>query len=174
MSRLTVASLACLAVALLLPTPASASCAGFPPIQEHLAAADVVFTGTVVGLRNEDRTATFAVTEVWRGPDLPPEVVVHGGPDDPSSFTSVDRTFRGGMDYLVAARVVDGELVDDACSATQPWDDRLAEVRPDDARRPAGAGSMDGDAALPVLPPVLAVLFVLLVAGSLLAFRSRG
>ena len=62
MSRPIVASLACLALAVLLPTPASASCAGFPPIEEHLAFAEVVFTGRVVGLRNNDRTATFALT----------------------------------------------------------------------------------------------------------------
>lgn len=174
MSRLIVASLASLTFAALQPTPAVASCAEFPPLREHLADADVVFTGTVIGLHNQDRTATFAVTEIWRGPDLLPEVVVHGGMDDPNTFSSVDRTFELGADYLVASRVVDGELVDNACSATQPWNARLAELRPDDARSPDGTdGGTEEGLAFPILPVAVGALFVALIAGSLIAFRTR-
>jgi hypothetical protein len=170
----TLAVLASLVLPMLAPTVTTASCAGFPPIGEHLAMADVVFTGTVIGLRNQDRTATFAVTEIWRGPDLLREVFVHGGPDDPNAGSSVDRTFEMGTDYLVAARIRDGELVDDACSATRPWEESLADVRPADARPPTGSEPSDDEAGLPTLPIALGALFVLLLVGSWIAFRTKG
>ena len=55
------------AVGLLLgAVPAAASCVGPVPMEESLRAADSVFVGSVVGLANADRTATFAVDQVWR------------------------------------------------------------------------------------------------------------
>ena len=170
----SLAFLALLAVALLTPSVAHASCAESPPIDEHLATADVVFVGTVIGLRNQNRTATFVVTEIWRGPDLLPEVFVRGGPDDPNAASSIDRTFELGTEYLVAARVVNGELVDDACSATRPWHESLAEHRPADARPPSGAGPTADEVDIPLAPVALAALFVVLAVVSGLAFRARG
>lgn len=169
----SLASLVPFALALLTPTVASASCAEFPPVDEHLAAADVVFVGSVIGLRNQDRTATFAVAEIWRGPDLVPEVFVRGGPDDPGAGSSVDRTFELGVVYLVAARIVSGDLVDDACSATRPWDDDLERLRPADARVPTGTPTLDDGVDLPLLPVALGALFVILVIASGIAFRAK-
>jgi hypothetical protein len=97
--------------------PAAASCAPPIPIDQALSEADNVFVGSVVGLAEADRTATFAVDEVWRGADLPAQVVVHGGPGG-DTFSSVDRTWEANGTYIVFATIVDGQLTDNACSNT--------------------------------------------------------
>jgi hypothetical protein len=119
---------------------ASASCAPLPPLTEALAAADVVFVGTVTGLEYDRRTATFDVEEVWKG-EVGGSVLVNGGPpleeleraerEGLGIATSVDRTFELGVRYLVVPREASGDVLsDDSCSATQPYASNLDRFRP--------------------------------------------
>ena len=129
------------AAPVLLAGPASASCMlDERSLDERLAEAPIAFVGTVTGVRNADRVARFRVEEIWKGPELPAETVVAGTtepeapPGAPVAATSVDRTWSVGVRYLVMPRLADaGELIDDACSATQEWREEFAASRPADA-----------------------------------------
>lgn len=156
---------------LLATAPAAASCAPPIPIEQALSNSDSVFVGTIVGLANADRDATFAVDEVWRGPDLAAEVVAHGGPGG-NGASSVDRTWEAGAKYLVFASIADGQLTDNSCSTTQIWSDDLAALRPSDARPPGDPN----DSTTPGLPGALVVVIGVVAAlglVSFLVFRSR-
>jgi hypothetical protein len=167
------ASLLALA-AILAPGRVAASCADFPPLEQHLARAGVVFVGTVVAVADEKRTATVAVEEIWRGPALPAEVPVHGT-FEPDAFTSVDRTFEAGTRYLFAPALADGRLQDDSCTATRPWTDELADLRPVTVATPEPIPTGDANERGRTIPVALIVGVILLgVAGtSLIAFRAR-
>ena len=130
------------AVLVAVATPAGASCAPPLPIAEAVTQADVVVVGTVVQTRSNDRVATVAVDEVWRG-NVGSTLEVFGGPDREDMATSVDRTYRVGGRYLIVAMepsahggpgTFGGRIEDTACSATQLWQDALAALRPSDAR----------------------------------------
>jgi len=157
-----------------VPGTAVASCAEFPPLEDHLAQADVVFVGTVVAVTDEQRTALIDVEEIWRGPDLAAQVTVHGGFED-VGFTSVDRSFEEGVRYLVAASFNEGRLEDNACSATRAWTDDLADLRPEAVGTPQPSPTESDDAPTGVpLPTLVAGLAAMLVVGlSVIAFRSR-
>lgn len=76
---------------------AQASCAQMPSLQEAVATAPLVFVGTVVSTSDGDRVARVSVESIWKGPDLPAYVDVHGSPSSGSgTATSVDRRFRAG------------------------------------------------------------------------------
>lgn len=161
---------------LLSPATAVASCASQVPIKDGLARAQVVFVGTVIYLENGDRWAVVSVEERWRGADgLGPTVEVHGGPDA-GTQTGVDRTYEPRR-YLFAVDAGTGYLVDDACTATTPWTDDLARLRP------AGVAAAPGlavstpfaDVNLDIVLPVGAMLIALLiaVASYLVILRSR-
>jgi hypothetical protein len=165
--------LAATAAILLLPHAAAASCRQPPPFDEHLGEADVIFVGTVMHLATgDDRIATFAIEEIWSGPELPAVVRVYGG-EDPEMWTSVDRSFMAATRYLVAARLVDGKLMDDSCSATRPWHPDLVQFRPADARQPATEAATSTEQPLDYVPLPVLGLAALVLAGSILAFRSR-
>ncbi len=117
---------------LLLPTQtACASCIRDPrPLPVEVAEADIVFVGTVITVANAGRDARIQVEEIWKGPDLGEQVVVHGGPEG-GSVTSVDRRWEPGARYLVFPRRHEGRLEDDACSPTVRWEPRLSAFRPD-------------------------------------------
>jgi len=129
-----------------------------------------VFVGRVVGLTDSDRTATFAVDEVWRGPDLPASVVVHGSGADLFGFSSVDRTWEAGVTYLVFAEVDGNQLSSTACNLTQPWSEGLTAVRPSDARPPSDAADV-GSGGIPIawLVAIGAAAGVVII--SVVAFR---
>ncbi|MDP8927742.1 MAG: hypothetical protein M3O70_03970 [Actinomycetota bacterium] len=118
---------------LLASDPASSSCIRDDrPLSVKVAEAEIVFVGTVLSVADARRTARVHVEEVWRGPELDEQVVVHGGADD--AFSSVDRHWEPGARYLVFPRQENGRLQDDACSPTIPWEPQLATFRPDDAQ----------------------------------------
>ncbi|MGH2995082.1 MAG: hypothetical protein ACRDM9_02065 [Gaiellaceae bacterium] len=128
------------------PPVARADCAQLGPLEQTLAAAEVVFVGTVTGLENDSRTATFRVEEVWKG-RLGETVVVNGGASFQELeraesqgyrlFTSVDRTFEIGARYLVVPFGTAGKvLADNACSGTQPYRSELDSFRPSAASAP--------------------------------------
>ncbi|HYI65543.1 MAG TPA: hypothetical protein VEW95_01310 [Candidatus Limnocylindrales bacterium] len=78
-----------------------------------------------------------------------------------------DRTWAVGTTYLVVPHVDGPVLRDHICTATTPWTDDLAILRPADARM----------VTAPARPPVgvvlIAVMSIALATVSLLAFRRR-
>ncbi len=162
--------------ALILAQPAAASCAPDQrPLEDKIAEADVAFVGTAEEVRNDGRTAGFAVEEVWKGPELAPTVVVHGAEsDDAAMVTSVDRYFTEGGRYLVVAAVREGRIVDNACSPTRPWEEDLARARPADVRSPDA--EVSGTAAATAAPWVVGgvALAAVCAGGGWWLTRRRG
>lgn len=171
MRKLSVTLLATAAAMVIGTMPAAASCAPPVPIDQALRDSDSVFVGTVQGIADGGRTATFAVDEVWRGPDLPARVVVQGGPDG-NGVTSIDRTWEAGGLYLVFASTANSRFTDNACSNTQLWSEELTGLRPSDARPPSDAADGGGTG---VSGPLLALLGAIAVIGlvGFVAFRNR-
>ena len=164
------------AVAMGVAAPVAASCRVLPDPAQAIREAQVAFVGTVVAVSNNDRWATVAVEEVWRGPDLPTTVEVRGGPAG-NTATSIDRTFVAATRYLFTVSAAGGGLTDTACSATTPWTPELARLRPADARAPIRA-AVEPTATDPisVAAPLIAVAAIgaaLFGIVALLALRRR-
>lgn len=155
----------------LAPESATASCGEIPPLEEHLAQAEVVFVGVVTAVTHEQRTALVDVEEIWRGPELPTEVTVLGGFED-LGFTTADRYFEEGRRYLFAPSLTEGRLEDNACSATQIWSDDLTDLRPASFVTPE---PVEGDPSGGIPAPVIGIASAVLAIGavSILAFRRR-
>ena len=114
--------LALVAGALMAPVAsAHAQCAPSLTTEENLQAAETAFVGTVIDRSNRDRTAVFAVFEVWKGRRLSERVTVNGGPEDPNQLTSIDRTFLLGQTYLVLPANNREPFRDSLCTGTQLW-----------------------------------------------------
>jgi hypothetical protein len=154
---------------------AQASCAGPPSVQEQMATARLVFVGTVVFTSDNDRVARVRVESIWKGPNLPAYVDVHGSPVSGSSTaSSVDRTYRAGERDLFVLFSDREPFQDNSCSATQPYTAELSALAPADARLPAPATPGDQIANLLGqywLPIVIAILVV--VVGAFAGFRRR-
>ena len=171
-SKLSFPAVLALALAL-LPGTAAASCIEFPPIEEHLAQAQVVLVGTVQAVTNQDRTAQVEVHEIWRGGDIPALVTVYGGPDDPNMATSTDRSYRPGIRYLFAVQALDGRLEDNGCTATQEWTDDLAALRPANATSPPATTADERGGSVPTAAIVIGLAVLAVAATSIFAFRAR-
>lgn len=171
MKRIIVVALLATAIAGLVTTAAHASCRSPDPLEQSVEQAPLIFVGTVIGLANDDRTATVTVEEIWKGPRLPVEVRVAGGYDEPGVFTSVDRTFEMGVTYLFFPSTTTEPLEDNACSATQELDSTIEAFRPDvvnSPKPPPGSGSS------PLLWAGAAVgLAALVFGGAVLVQRGR-
>ena len=109
-----------------------ASCAGFRLLPHALAAAPIVFVGTVIATRDSGATAIVHVDEVWRGRNVPQTAVVHG------SAGAETRYFRKGRRYLFApeATKLTPPYSDNDCTATRPYTASLARYRPRGAHAP--------------------------------------
>lgn len=169
------ASVAALAF-VLTPSAVLADCMMPPPVQEAAQSADIVFVGTVSETSNRNSWANVAVEEIWRGPDLPAQVIVKGGPDG-NAATSVDRSYAVGVKYLFFPYAgEDGALADNSCTNTVEWSADLAQLRPADARQPLGVETAEEgfDLGGVIAPLGVAVLVggVLLVAGLLARGRT--
>ena len=117
---------------------AQASCARLPSLQEQVATAPLVFIGTIVSTSDGDRVARVRVESIWKGPDLPAYVDVHGSPASGwGAATSVDRRFSAGERDLFVLFSDRPPYTDNNCSATQPYTAELAALAPADARPPA-------------------------------------
>jgi hypothetical protein len=154
--------------------PAAASCALSADPVDAVNSAPILFVGKVTRVTNAARTAEVSVLEVWRGPDQPQVVVVHGGPDG-NAATSVDRTYEEGVTYLFFPSVAAGstQMQDSACSNTTPYDNAISDLRPPDVRSPVGAAGHTGLDLSGLLPfGVAGLAFVVLLVVGLMA-RGR-
>ena len=145
-------------------------------LQQGMREADSVFLGTVTSLSNGNSWATVAVEEVWKGPDLAPTVEVRGAIE--GMTTSADRMYAAGRSYLFVVLIADGQLTDNACSATREFTGELTALRPASARPPVSA-TPEPDAAASfdpsslLLPGALIVAAGVVVFGAALALRRR-
>jgi len=151
------------------PAPAFADCQLASPIEEAVRIADLVFVGSVTAIAGGGRSASVRVEEVWRGGAMPAEVTVLGG-TEPGRPMEGDRTFEAGVRYVFFPFVVDGQLVDNICTATAPWVEGFAAVRPADARTPlpSATGTASGPLAA-VADLALPLLTALLIGGAAVA-----
>lgn len=164
-----------LALWLMVPMTASASCAMPIPIEEAIRTGEVVITGTVISTENDGRWATVEVHEIWKGPDLPSTVIVRGGPG-PGSASSIDRSFTAGARYLfVASLDGQGGLSDNACSATTEMGAGDNALRPKDFRTPTPVdpSSAGVDLGGLVAPIVVALIVAAALLGAGLLARGR-
>ncbi|OLC48909.1 MAG: hypothetical protein AUH82_01620 [Chloroflexi bacterium 13_1_40CM_4_65_13] len=160
---------------------AEASCGGGgpggPSLGDRIAAAPTVFVGTVVYTSDQERVARVKVESIWRGPELPAYIDVHGSPvSGPFTASSVDRHYQSGTRYLFVPVNANPPFDDNSCSLTQPYTADLVAYAPSDARAAGPATFSDhiqnflGQNAW-----VLPLLFVLIIAGALAALiRMRG
>ena len=117
---------------------AAASCVMPRPLPESVATAPLVFVGTVVSTSDGDRVAHVKVESIWKGPNLPAYVDVHGSPVSGfGTASSVDRRYRAGERDLFVLFSDQPPYQDNSCSATQPYTAALAALAPSDARPPA-------------------------------------
>jgi hypothetical protein len=104
----------------------------------------LVFVGTVTFTSDNDRVARVKVESIWRGPELPAYVDVHGSPvSGLSAASSVDRKYSAGTRYLFVLFSANQPLQDNSCSATQVYTTEVAALAPGDARQPAPATAFD-------------------------------
>lgn len=82
--RLITVAVAAGALVLLLPAHAQASSVSPVPMRKAISDAPAVCVGEVVDVTNQRRWAKVAVEEVWKGPDLPSQVL--------SSFPTSSKT----------------------------------------------------------------------------------
>ena len=181
-----------LSVALLaaFSATAAASCAPPLPLDDALAQSDLVVVGTVTATRSNDRIATVAVEDHWKG-DSPNVIEVAGGPDAANAATSVDRTYAVGTQYLFfifdpAAHGSPGTFgaryEDNNCTDTRPYTSDLDRLRPASARRVVSAPPTQPTLPAPAPPSsgrdtgayvVVAVLSVVLLAGVIVLIWRR-
>jgi hypothetical protein len=163
--------------------PVAADCEPAGPIEDELLVASVAFVGTVTQVVGG--SAQFAVEEVWAG-DVGHEVDVvgggwfapRGGMDARRTVVEDDRTWEVGDTYLVLPVPHEGLLTDNQCTATTEWRPELADLRPADAlMREQLVIEARSEAttlvSIPLAPVVIGVGAMLLVAGTVIAFRRR-
>jgi hypothetical protein len=155
---------------------ARASCVVSPPLGEAVRAGEVVFVGTVTRVDNGGRWATVRVEERWRSvAPLPDVVEVRGGPEA-GAATSVDRVYAPGR-FLFVVAPGPGYLADNACTATRPWSNDLAVLRPTGVQpapevvADAPPSLLDQVDAIPVVALVVALLIS--VTAYLFILRAR-
>lgn len=158
----------------LLPTQARASCGIAPPVREAVENADDVFVGEVVRLENDGRTALVTVMDVWKG-HVAERVVVHGGmqlPQQPDTYTSVDRTYELGKTYLFFPSEREERYFRDICTRTSVMRERFLRIRPEGASTPSLGSNLVTEDDLGITSPqlprwlLLGAGVVLLAAGS--------
>lgn len=146
--------LAAAVILALVPGPARASCIFGGPYPQRLDDSPLVFVGTVIATSNGDRNVTVTVEEVWKGAGISGTVEIHGGAQQENTYTSVDRTYENGTRYLFAPYKLSpkGIYLDNACTPTRTWGDKLERLRPDDAVILASDEPSPSEAPVPGTP----------------------
>jgi hypothetical protein len=122
---------------------AQASCVAPLSIRDQVASAGSVFIGTVIFTSDNDRVARVRVESIWRGPELPAYVEVHGSPVTGPGASSIDRKYIAGLRYLFVLYSANQPLQDNSCSGTQVFTTELAALAPAGARSPAPSTAGD-------------------------------
>jgi hypothetical protein len=142
-------------------------------LRDQIASAPLVFVGTVVSTSDGDRVARVKVESIWKGPDLPAYVDIHGSPvSGQNAASSVDRHYRSGEQDLFVLFSDIPPFQDNSCSATQVYTAEIAALVPADARLPASAATGDqianwaGRYWLPIV-----VAMILVAATSVIVLR---
>ena len=125
------------ALATAFASPAYGLCDGSATISDALRDGDVVFIGTVVETRTDNRSALFAVSDVWAGGPVrtwQPVLV----PNELGNVNIFEETrWEDGTTYLVVARHRGADqLTSVHCSASQPLSDTVLAARPTGATEP--------------------------------------
>jgi hypothetical protein len=160
-------SLLAVVAALLLPAvlagPAAAACAGRLSPAEAMTSAQIVFVGRVSATSGTGQTATFTVEEIWKGPNLASQVTVYGAAPVSSGEPVDVLTWTVGTRYLVfPSATLNGNLVADACTATEVYQPAFDALRPSDAHPPLG----EPTSGPPGAPPFAAAFLLILLAGT--------
>lgn len=134
--RLLFAPVLALVLAGVAPTSVAASCVAPPSVPDQIKTAALVFVGTVLYTYDGDRVAHVKVESIWKGPQLPKYVNVHGSPASGAAATSVDRHYKAGTRYLFVLYSAEQPLQDNDCTGTQAYTSALAPLKPSDARPP--------------------------------------
>ena len=145
---------------------AQASCVAPLPIREQVASAGLVFVGTVLSTSDRDRVARVRVESIWRGPEVPTYIEVHGSPVTGPGASSIDRTYSAGTRYLFVLYSADQPLQDNSCSGTRVYSNEVAALAPAGARSPAPATAGDEIKNAAVLYWLPALGFLALVAAA--------
>jgi hypothetical protein len=150
---------------------AEASCAMPSSLRDQIASARLVFVGTVVSTSDGDRIARVSVESIWKGPDLPAYVEVHGSPvSGQNAASSIDRRYRAGERDLFVLFSDTAPFQDNSCSATQVYTAEIAALAPADARLPAPAGDQVQNSAGQYWLPIV-VAMILVAATSVILLR---
>jgi hypothetical protein len=142
------------------PAHVAASCAGPVAPQAAVQAAPLVFVGTVTSI-DAHHAATLHVEEIWKGTNLAdPTTLLSGSPEDP-------RSWEVGTRYLVFPYTdADGNLLDNACTATSAYEPAFDSLRPANAHAPQGPPT----SGIPGDPPLAWFFLVVLALGSIGGF----
>lgn len=172
MPRLRLLAVICLLpAALAFPVTASASCSVPVDPAKALAAAPIVFVGTVRTIGDYNPAAVMTVDEIWKGTNLPTTVTEYGsGPSDAPALSG----WVEGERYLVFPITdANGDLHEAECSPTSVYQPAFDKLRPANAHPPQGPPT----SGVPGSTPIAAIFLAILVLGSLggfLLFRSGG
>ena len=122
-----------LVVGHLLAGPVGSALAVCPPPPQQadaVARANAVFVARVLTIENRGRTAEVEVLSVWKGRDLPAQLTLLGGSDDPTVVDPDDRIYQAGQTYLVVSNGFRPPFSDNRCTATQPYNGLPNQVPP--------------------------------------------
>ena len=166
------------------PPPAHAVCTTQPDLVTAMQRADTVFIGRVATVEDLNRVVTMDVREVWKGRDLPAQVVVSGAISGLPRVTADDRTYLPGQTYIVVPLGSRSPYLDDACSGTRlfpPSGGNIPALYQDAigtavARFPGGANIAEPEAPGGGLNLALAgggALALVVVSGIVLGWRKR-
>jgi hypothetical protein len=173
--RLIAAAALAIAAALVpVATPSLAADCVPRTIEDAQSTPDIMFVGDIVRLENGDRWAVVLVTERWQGAaGVPDTVNVRGGPEEGTAMIN-DRIYTMGR-YLFDVRNFGPYMEDDACSATTPWTEALAQYRPSNVAGSSGSGSpFDAvDSTTVVLAAGLVLALLIAVVAYILILRRR-
>ena len=173
--------LALVGVMLLHAGGAGADCAAPPPLDDALEAASIAFIGKVSEAAFESGQATLQVQWIWKGGELPAEVVVK---TPPGTDGNPGYRFREGSTYIVIPQNAGVPLIVDPCSGTRSYRADGQDI-PSDLQEAVGAssgwapgsaasgGPADGDdvSTLPLIIALLAIIASATIGLSL--YRSR-
>jgi hypothetical protein len=164
-------------------TDVHASCGVSGPlasVADEISAAKVVFVGSVIYTRDNNRTARVKVESIWKGSTLPAYVDVHGEApgSGPFSGSEEDHQFQAGQQYLFVP-LNDRppfEVYGDCNVSTQPYTAALAAHVPSSARAPEAATTTDlisNFVGQYLWPSTIAVLLIAAAVSIVLFSRRR-